>query len=67
MVDRIHIGSVIVFALILMGFMGFMVFITKQDERIQNWCAIHNLKPTGGDHSPILCYDPKTRLVYKPE
>jgi len=64
MVDRILTGGVIVFALILMGFMAFII---KRDERIQNWCTIHNLKSAGGGHSPILCYDPKTRLVYKPE
>lgn len=44
---------------------GFLA-IGGTNER-EDWCKARDMESVGGGHSPVLCYDAKTRLVYKPE
>jgi hypothetical protein len=42
------------------------VIIISQEARAKNWCSSHGLVSLTSD-TPRLCYDEKTRLVYRPE
>lgn len=65
-----RLGDKVILWAMVIGLIGFIVMIPvilhKSNVRAE-WCKTRNLEFIGGGHSPMLCYDPKTRLVYKPE